>query len=125
MRFLLLLPVMAIALPLPAAAQQPGQSGGAYGDQDSRPVVVTSAPETRPGQTADSFAGETGQRRTREQVAQDAGVEPMARIGGRIQNRTQNRIRNRIDRYYNPQANATSPFVVASEQARTAARRRR
>lgn len=65
----------------------------------------------------------TGQRQTREQIKQDAGIEPMGRITSRIQSRAQTRIRNRIDRYYDPLANATSPFVVADEQARTAGRR--
>lgn len=81
--------------------------------------------ETQPGQTATSPAGQTGQRQTREQVAQDTGIEPMGRITNRIQNRAQTRIRNRIDRYYDPQANTTSPFAVAGEQARTAGRQRR
>ncbi|WP_308815767.1 hypothetical protein [Sphingomonas sp. GV3] len=44
----------------------------------------------------------------------------MARIDNRIQNRVQSRIRNRIDRFYNPQADAASPFAVADEQTRTA-----
>jgi hypothetical protein len=42
----------------------------------------------------------------------------MARINSRIQNRVQSRIRNRIDRNYDPAANASSPFEVASEQVR-------
>lgn len=66
-----------------------------------------------------------GQRQSRELLSQDAGIEPMARINGRIQNRVQSRIRNRIDRYYDPQANAVSPFEVAGDQARTAGRPRR
>lgn len=67
----------------------------------------------------------TGQRQTRDQAAQDAGIEPMGRITNRIQNRVQTRIRNRIDRYYDPQVNATSPFVVAEDQARNLSRRPR
>jgi hypothetical protein len=42
----------------------------------------------------------------------------MARINSRIQNRVQSRIRNRIDRNYNPTANASSPFGIASRQVR-------
>ncbi len=70
------------------------------------------------GRIADSAVGEVGQRETRADPA--TGIRPMARIDNRIQNRVQSRIRNRIDRFYDPQANATSPFAVADEQARTA-----
>lgn len=119
MRFLLLVPVTMMTLSsLPAAAQVqvPG---------DPSPGPISRLPDTRPGETAASSAGRTGQRRTREQVAAQIGVEPMGRITNRIQNRAQTRIRNRIDRYYDPRANATSPFVVASEQARIAGKRGR
>lgn len=92
--------------------------------QDEVPVVAPQ-PDARPGQTAISATGQAGQRQTRDQLAVKAGIEPLARIGGRIENRAQTRIRNRIDRYYDPLANATSPFVVAGDQARTAAPRRR
>ncbi len=47
---------------------------------------------------------------------------PLKRNDNRIQNRVQSRIRNRIDRYYDPQANATSPFKVASDQGRAVGR---
>lgn len=70
------------------------------------------------GEVAESAAGKVGQRETREQT--QANIEPMARINNRVPNRIQNRIHNRIDRYYNPQANVTSPFDVAAEQARKA-----
>ena len=89
------------------------------------PSRTKSSNDERPGGTATSSAGQTGQRRTREQVAEGAGIEPVARIASRIQNRAQTRIRNRLDRYYDPQANAVSPFVVAGDQARTAGRRQR
>jgi len=93
---------------------------------ETAPVAQpTTGPQARPGETPRSTAGQAGRRQTREQVARDSGIEPMARIESRIQNRAQTRLRNRIDRYYDPQANATSPFVVAGEQARTAGRRRR
>ena len=75
--------------------------------------------DTNPsGRTARSSVGQVGQRQTRDTAAQQAGIKPMARIASRIQNRVQNRIRNRIDRYYDPRANATDPFVVAGDQAR-------
>lgn len=93
--------------------------------QRQRAPLQPSLPETRQGETARSVAGQTGQRQSRELLSQDAGIEPMARINGRIQNRVQSRIRNRIDRYYDPQANAASPFEVAGDQARTAGRPRR
>lgn len=81
--------------------------------------------DTNPsGRTARSSAGQVGQRQTRDTAAQQAGIKPMARISSRIQNRVQNRIRNRIDRYYDPRANATDPFVVAGDQARTSGRPR-
>lgn len=70
------------------------------------------------GAVAESAAGKVGQRETREQA--QSNIEPMARINNRVPNRIQNRIRNRIDRYYNPQANVTSPFDVAAEEVRKA-----
>ncbi|WP_156348699.1 hypothetical protein [Sphingomonas sp. Leaf23] len=115
--------ILSVALFLCAA---PAMAQDRYSDQqDQAPPVQQPLPETRQGETARSAAGQAGQRQTREQIAQDAGIEPMARINGRIQNRVQSRIRNRIDRYYNPQANAASPFEVAGEQARAAGRSRR
>lgn len=84
------------------------------------PVAAQDAP---PGQTANSSVGQVGQRQTREKAA--ATIAPTARIASRIVNRVQSRIRNRIDRYYDPKANAASPFEVAGEQARIAGRQRR
>lgn len=113
--------LLALCLTAPAGAQDRYQDDL----QDQPAPVQQPLPETRQGGTARSAAGQAGQRQTREQIAQDAGIEPMARINGRIQNRVQSRIRNRIDRYYSPQANAASPFEVAGEQARAAGRSRR
>lgn len=93
-------------------------------DQPSSPIR-SSLPRSNLGETARSAAGQAGQRQSREQVEADTGIEPMSRINARIQNRVQSRIRNRIDRYYSPQANATSPFAVASEQVAAARRPRR
>ncbi|KZE13273.1 hypothetical protein AVT10_03635 [Sphingomonas hankookensis] len=93
-------------------------------DPEAQDVAVPS-PTPAPGIVARSVVGQAGQRQNRDQVEQDTGIAPMARIANRIQNRAQTRIRNRIDRYYDPQANAASPFVVAGEQARVAGRRRR
>jgi len=114
-------PLLLIMLAAPVVAQDRYQD-----DAQGQPAPIQQPlPETRPGETARSVAGQTGQRQTRDQIAAEAGIEPMARIDGRIQNRVQSRIRNRIDRNYDPQANATSPFVVAGDQARTAGRPRR
>ncbi|MBU1756417.1 MAG: hypothetical protein KJ703_05445 [Alphaproteobacteria bacterium] len=66
--------------------------------------------------TADTGIGEVGQRQT----TRDGPVmrEPLDRIDSRINNRVENRIRNRIDRYYDPTANATSPYANADRQSR-------
>jgi hypothetical protein len=74
---------------------------------------------------ASSSSGQVGQRQTRDIAGQEAKIEPMARIDNRIQNRVQTRIRNRIDRFYDPQANAKSPFEIAGDEARKAGRGRR
>ena len=75
------------------------------------------------GRTADTGTGVIGQRQTREQAAPN--VAPLGRIDSRIGNRVQNRVRNRIDRYYDPSANATSPFRIAGDEARAAGTRPR
>lgn len=100
---------IALLLSTPALAQQ---------QQSSRP-------QQQQGRTAESMAGEVGQRQSRTQMQERAGTEPMARINNRIPNRVQNRIRNRIDRNYDPKANTTSPFEVAAEQVEAAGSRRR
>lgn len=115
-----IVPLLLILSAVPVAAQDRYQE-----EPDQAAPIQQSLPKTRQGETARSVAGQTGQRQTRELLSQDAGVEPMARINGRIQNRVQSRIRNRIDRYYDPQANAASPFEAAGDQARTAGRPRR
>ncbi len=71
--------------------------------------------------TATTAVGEVGQRQTRED--DPTNVAPLGRINSRVENRVQNRLRNRIDRYYDPLANAASPFEVAGDRARTAGRR--
>lgn len=109
--------MFAMLVALPAAAQDMERS------DDTQDMLMTQpAP---PRENPRSAAGQAGQRQTRQQVAQDTGIEPMGRINSRIQNRVQSRIRNRIDRLYDPQANATAPFVVAGDQLRTTARPRR
>lgn len=69
------------------------------------------------GRVPTSSVGQVGQRG-------DPG-QPMKNVGpieSRIQNRVQSRIRNRIDRFYNPQANAASPFDAASDQTKNSSR---
>lgn len=85
--------------------------------EDTLPPAPVIREDSLPvGATAPSVVGQPGQRRTRELLAQGAAVEPMARINSRIQNRVQSRIRNRIDKYYDPQANSSTPFQVAADQ---------
>lgn len=86
------------------------------------PPPPTATPRARAGQTAESAAGRVGERQSRGQTE---GIEPMARIEGRVANRVQSRIRNRLDRNYDPQANASSPFAVAGQATARAARRGR
>ena len=109
-------------LATPAIAQVRSNTDQPIPQQEGASTFSNNSPTWR---TGDVGSGQAGQRQTRETLSQDAGIEPMARINGRIQNRVQSRIRNRIDRYYDPQANAASPFEVAGDQARTAGRPRR
>lgn len=81
------------------------------------PLIAPSAlahESTSLGQLAESAAGQVGQRQTAGNS--QAHIEPLGRLNNRIANRVQNRIRNRIDRSYDPTANTTSPFEVATEQ---------
>ena len=64
--------------------------------------------------------GEVGQRQTRAESAPN--FEPLGRVQSRVQNRIQSRLRNRVDRFYDPTANAASPFQTASDQARISGR---
>lgn len=83
-------------------------------------VSSTWAQDAQPGQAPSVTNGEVGQRQTREEAAPN--LQSLRRVQNRVSNRVQLRLRNRIDRFYNPQANATSPFEVASDQARTTGR---
>ncbi|MDG5973003.1 hypothetical protein JAGODDHD_03773 (plasmid) [Sphingomonas paucimobilis] len=118
----LIMPLALLLSALPVTAQNRQDRGQ---EQEAPMRSASPLPMTGQGETARSAVGQAGQRQSREQVAVDTGIEPMGRINRRIQNRVQSRIRNRIDRYYSPQANATSPFAVASEQAAGAGRSRR
>jgi len=79
--------------------------------------------DTPVARTPEANAGKIGQRQTRADVVSGVGIDPMARIDSRIANRVQSRLRNRIDKYYDPQSNSTSPFLVAQEQTRGIRRR--
>jgi hypothetical protein len=86
----------------PMALPAPSSLRGGAGDQESNARI------------ADSSVGRAGQRE---------GYPSISRTDTRIGNRVQSRLRNRVDRFYDPQANATSPFQVASDQVRNAGRR--
>lgn len=103
----------------PQSASQSEQNS----DDANPPVQLqrTEMTTQQAGQVADSVVGKVGERQTRDQMN---NVVPTDRLDGRIQNRIQSRVRNRIDRYYDPRANATSPFKIAAEQASTASRAR-
>lgn len=101
---------------LPAADHGDDQQ---VASQQQSPILVNQA-----GRTAQSSAGQVGQRQDRNAAAEQAGIKPMARIASRIQNRVQNRLRSRIDRNYNLQANAADSFAIAEDQARTTGRPR-
>lgn len=104
---LVMVSLLSMAMSVPASAQI---------RQTDEPVdALPNAPSH-----AQLMPSQIGQRQTREKLSLNAGINPMARIDGRIQNRIQSRIRNRIDPYYDPQANAISPFKIAGDQARTA-----
>lgn len=90
-------------------------------EEASPSPLVVDPPAAR---TPETGAGRIGQRQSRGEAAREAGIEPMARINNRIANRVQSRIRNRIGPSYNPRANATSPFEVASDQVRSKRQRR-
>ena len=75
------------------------------------------AQEAISGHTPSSSVGQAGQRENPGQPMMDIGI-----IDSRIQNRVQSRIRNRIDRFYNPQANAVSPFKAANDQIKNSSR---
>lgn len=90
------------------------------------PAVAQDASELEEvpvARTARSSVGQVGQRQTRQEVA--PAVDQMGRINNRVPSRVQSRIRNRIDRFYDPRANAESPFAIASDQARTTGKPRR
>lgn len=90
------------------------------GTQQYSPITTTTVTNVRSGHLSNFGNGELGQRQRPGTAV--SGQLPIDRLQGRVANRVQNRIRNRIDRFYSPQANATDPFRIASEQVRTSGR---
>lgn len=84
--------------------------------------AATSSPNDNTlSQTNQTAVGRAGQRQSRNEAT---GIVALQRLDTRIVGRVQTRLRTRIDRYYDPQANATSPFKVAGEQLRRGQPRR-
>lgn len=97
--------LLLVGAPLSAQNRTVPQTGQVE-EQDENDLPVPEQPlvVAKPyqlGRVAETSAGEVGQRQTRGQSA--SGVDPTARIAGRLQTRVQNRLRNRIDRNYKPQ----------------------
>jgi len=103
----------------PALCQTQSQDSWGYPENRPRPEPTWSTSGN--GLGAKSAAAKISKRETRD----FDGISPLERIDSRVQNRVQSRIRNRIDRWYDPQANAVSPFVVANERVRSANTSRR
>lgn len=101
---------VALAVASSVAAQEAPEDDQS---QVEEPPPQDQTPFTRAGQTAESAAGQVGERKLRTDTI---GVAPMARIDNRIQNRLQSRHRNRIDQAYDPAADAASPFEAAEER---------
>lgn len=128
-RLLILSATLVVGSPVAAQVQSlPITSSVNDAQDDEQPMVQqrrqTPIDTSSVGRTARSSVGQVGQRQTRDMVAQQMGVKPMARIASRIQNRVQSRIRNRIDRNYDSQVNATDAFAVAEDQTRSGGRPR-
>lgn len=109
--------MMLAAVTVPANAQEvqndPWAASGA---------VTQNGEQDEAGHTAETGAGEVGQRQTVGDAAA-MGFEPMGRVNSRINNRVESRIRNRIDRNYNPEADATSSIEAAASRSRRGTRR--
>lgn len=110
--------LLALLAATPANAQTTGDAPYPGAVQSAQPPQ----PSQRLGETAKSTVGQVGLRQSQGQLAQELNAKPMARLENRIQNRIESRVRNRIDRYYDPKANATSPFSIAGEQLRKTGR---
>lgn len=112
--------VMAVAcLAMPVRAAQTRDRSDEAQEEPLPPPRPTGTDDDRfkpaSGKVANSAAGRAGERQNKSSVA---GILPTARVETRVANRVQARLRNRIDRYYDPQANAISPFKVAGETSK-------
>ena len=117
---------LSLVLSSAAIAQDRGLSIESETQQAAENVPVapsSSTPVISQGRAANAGNGQVGQRQSRADAAPSA--LPLDRVQGRIASRVQNRLRNRIDRFYDPQANAMTPFLVAGDRIRTASAPRR
>lgn len=105
----MLIIILALVVALPASAQE------------SRPDLDSGIPQPVTTQPIDPVVA--GQRQSSDQVAQEAGIKPMTRVGGRIENRVRSRINNRLDRNYRPSANVTLPPATGEDPASRATQR--
>lgn len=102
-------PIFLVASPasaqeFPSASGSDGGSGQGDGGQEM-------------GRTAETGAGEVGQRQT---VWDAPNVQPMTRINNRVQLRVESRVNSRIDRNHDADMGTTSAFDVANIRARRA-----
>lgn len=106
------------AIPASSQTQQIDNQSGYSVDLStpfrSQPVTADTDTTGITDNIAKSSVGTVGKRQEARSLT---NIKPTARLDTRIANRVQSRIRNRIDRFYDPQANATSPFKVAADQA--------
>lgn len=101
------------------ARQAQDQPYSSMSPPESRPLYKSLGGARGTGISPRSAVGVVGQRQSSNGAR--ANLQPTGRINSRIANRVQSRIRNRIDRFYDPRANTTSPFVVAADRAQEAA----
>lgn len=93
----------------PAAAQANMSASGRINIEDRGALKA--------GRTAETGAGEVGQRQETDQVAPN--IESMGRINNRIQNRVENRLDSRIDRDRDSTSGTISSFEGASGRGRS------
>lgn len=107
---------LALALAATAALAQTRQPAAPEPEESDQALPKLS----RPTADASKASGRSEKLATAHRLGGDLapGLAPTGRLVTRIANRVQSRLRNRIDRYYDPQANALSPFVVAGETTR-------
>ena len=119
------------ALLMVAAGPLNGQTRG-EATEEANPTLLPRQTVPRPSTTAansdnalsqpkQTGVGRAGQRQNRDATT---GIVALQRLDTRVVSRVQTRLRTRIDRYYDPQANATSPFKVAGERLRRVQPRR-